>query len=115
MTKDNKQELIKQAEALGIDVKGNWGIPKLTEEIKKATKSKEEVVHEDLGDKEIVEKVEEPRQGKWLYKGDVISTDKLLELLQGKLTKIAAEDVANKAKTGRPYAVPTLGYITYLG
>lgn len=114
MTKDNKQELIKQAEALGIDVKGNWGIPKLTEEIKKATKSKEEVDEVHTSEEAIVE-VEEPKQGKWLYKGDVIDTSKLMELLQVRLSKIASENVINNAKTGRPYAVPSLGYITYLG
>ena len=40
MTKEEQaahiEELRKEAEALGIDYKGNWGIPKLTKEIEAA-------------------------------------------------------------------------------
>lgn len=39
--KDSKEELITKAKELGIDVKGNWGIPKLTEEIAKVEALKE--------------------------------------------------------------------------
>lgn len=107
-----KEELIDKAKELGIEVKGNWGIPKLTKEIAKATEEVEEV--EEV-EEQLTGEMAEENADKFLYQGKTINTDELLALLEKKLSrKGAVEEVVRIKRAKSMYASPIIGYVTHL-
>ena len=112
-----KEELIQQAEELGIEVKGNWGIPKLTEEIRKATEEVTEEVEatEEVTEDVPTEEIAEENVDKFLYQGKVIGTDELLAILEKKVTRRAAvNEVVRIKRAPHTYASAIIGMVTHI-
>ena len=131
MTKEEQaahiEELRKEAEALGIDYKGNWGIPKLTKEIEAAkdVEVEEEEVeetiklnpeNEEVAEEEVpAEEVPKDDSGEtWLYKGNAIRTAEVRELLLAKVNEVTADREIENMKTGKPYTSAIIGVITFI-
>lgn len=117
MTKEEQaahiEELRKEAEELGIEVKGNWGIPKLSKEIRKAT---EEVTEEEETTEEVpTVEIAEENVDKFLYQGKVIGTDELLAILEKKVTRRAAvNEVVRIKRAPHTYASAIIGMVTHI-